>query len=195
MNLNNKGEISITLVILTLICMYFITGYYNAVKIGYSMDEIQSSLDIVGVATLEQIIDYEILKDEIYGLDNNNKMDYSGANLILNNYKDQIKSNYRSLISFNENIVPHYSIVSQEVYFERSKWGTGSSAEYKPQIVIETMVKLQINISPGHDNSESYIKNYYSSKENKNLSVLAVNSTKDGKTEIVIRSTVRNLYE
>jgi len=190
-----KGDISITLVILVLISLTFITGYYNAVKIEYSMDEIQSDLDIVGVATLEQIIDYKILKDEIYGLDSKNKVEYNGANLVLQNYKDQIKTEYRSLVSFNTDIVPRYSIVSQDVYFERSTWGTGNSGNSLPQIVIETVMRLQINISEGHDYTRVLERSFYSSKSNKNLQVLSVGKGNDGKTEIVIRSTVRSLYE
>jgi hypothetical protein len=192
--LNKKGEISITLIILVLTSMVFIAGYYNAVKINYAMDEIQSNLDIVGVSTLEKLTNFNILKDEIYGIDKQNKIDYYGANQVLKNYKDIIKTSYKNELNFDSSVIRSYSIVSQDIYFERSTWGTGNSRDQKPQIVLETVMKFIIKISRGHDYTSRLIRNFYSSKSNKNLQVLSVGSLSDGRTELVVRSAVRSIY-
>lgn len=191
---NQRGKISILLILLVLISLFFITGYYHAVRIGYAMDEIQSSLDIAGIATLNQVVNHQILKDELYGLDNQNKIQYNGASAVLGNYANQIKTEYRSLISFNEDLVPSHEILEQDVYFERSSWGTGSGGTI-PQIVIETVVRVRLNISRGHDYQQSLLKRYYSAKRDGTIHVLSVGSTTDGRTELVLRSTVKSLYQ
>lgn len=191
--LNNKGEISILLVILVLVSLFFATAYFNAIKIGYAMDEIQSNLDIAGVATLEKAINYEILKDEIYGLDKYNRIHYNGAEILLDNYENQITGEYSELLSFNRRIIRSYRINSQDVYFERSSWGTGSLGT-TPQIVIETIMTFELSISRGHDYQNVLSKVFYSSKKNSSIEVLSIGSTSDGTTELVIRSTVKSIY-
>lgn len=190
----NRGEISILLILMVLVCLYFITAYFNAVKISYAMDEIQSALDIAGVATLERAINDQILKDEIYGLDRHNSIHRSGANAILNDYAAQLKHDYRNLVSFNRALIPSFEIMTQDIYFEFSSWGSGHIGA-TPQIVIETVMRLRLNISRGHDYQNLLFSSFYSSKRNANIDILTIGSTVDGLTELVIRSTVKSIYQ
>jgi len=112
----------------------------------------------------------------------------------LKNYKDIIKTSYKNELNFDSSVIRSYSIVSQDIYFERSTWGTGNSGDQKPQIVLETVMKFIIKISRGHDYTSRLIRNFYSSKSNKNLQVLSVGSLSDGRTELVVRSAVRSIY-
>jgi len=191
---NRRGEISILLVIMVLISLVFIAGYFNMVKKSYAIDEIQSSLDIAGVASLERVVDHEFLKDEILAIDKNNKIDIVASTQNLSDYENQIKSEYRKLVSFNEDIIPTFNIVNQKVYFEQSSWGIGGTTAQKPQIVMETVMNIKLEISRGHDYSRILDAKFYSSKQNKSFDIISIGSSADGLTELTIRSTVRSVY-
>ena len=188
----NKGETSILLVIIIIITLIWISGYYKMVKEEFAMDEIQSILDITGITTLEKVIDHQLLKDELFGLDANNKMDISGANQVLSDYEDQIKREYRKSLKFNKKLIPSYTINVQDVYFENSNWGKEGVS---PQIVLETVMTLELNIGSGHDFLRENNRDFYSGKKNDVMKIESIGSTTDGKTEIIIRSTVRSVYE
>lgn len=189
-----RGEISITLIILVMVSLFFTSAYYSAIRVSYALDEIQSSLDIAGIATLKQAVNIRLLKDELYGLDLNNKMSHTGANAVLSNFASQIRSQYRGLITFNPDIITRFEILTQDVYFERSSWGTGSIGT-RPQIVLETVMRITLNINRGHDYQRSLQSIFFSSKRGGNIQILSVGSTTDGRTELVIRSTVKSLYQ
>lgn len=191
---SKKGEISILMVIMVFIALLFTSGYYNMVKKNFALSEIQSMLDVAGVATLENLINYGYLKDEIVAIDEHNKIDSRSGEEFFKDYEKQIKSEYIGLLNFNPQTVDSYTIEKQKAYFEVSSWGTGPGAKTVPQVVIETVISVRMDITAGTDYSKPFDASFYSSKEGETFSVYANGTTQDGLTELVIHSVVKTVY-
>ena len=191
---SKKGDISILLVIMVFITLLFTSGYYNLVKKNYALSEIQSMLDVAGTAVLEEVINYGFLRDEIVAIDENNQIDSKSSTKKLQDYEKQILSEYINLLVFNPNIVDSYTIEKPDAYFELSSCGTGKDYKEVPQIVVETVISVRMNVTAGVDYSKPFDASFYSSKKSSSFSVYSNGATQDGLTELVIYSVVKAVY-
>jgi len=191
---SRRGDVSILLVIMVFITLLFTSGYYNLVKKNYALSELQSMLDVAGVAVLEKVVNYGYLRDEIIAIDEHNQIDTETSTKLLKDYEKQIRSEYINLLDFNPDTIDSYTIEKQRAYFELSSWGTGKDMKTVPQIVVETVISVRMDVTVGTDYSKPFDASFYSSKEGSNFSVYSNGTTNDGLTELVIFSVVKSVY-
>lgn len=188
---NKKGEVSILFVILAITLVIYITGNLKLFEEQYAIDEIQSIMDTTGVSTLEKVIDFRILKDEMFGIDINNKMELNEANKILNNYEEQIRREYRNKLKFNKNLIDSWEIKVQDIYFENSSWG---KSDVSPQIILETILTVKLKAGIGTDTIANKDNSFYSGKKGSSIEIMTAGVANDGLIELTLRSTVRTVY-
>ena len=186
-----KGEVSLLFVILAVTLVIYITGNLKLFEEQYAIDEIQSIMDTTGVSTLEKVIDFRILKDEMFGIDINNRMEIGEANKVLNDYEEQIRREYRSKLKFNEKLIDSCDIKLQDIYFENSSWG---KKETSPQIILETIVTVRLKAGIGTDTIGNKNNSFYSGKKGSSIEIMSSGVTDDGLIELTLRSTVRTVY-
>lgn len=196
---NKKGAYTLLAVIFLFLICLTITAYSDMLKKNYTLNEVQSIMDMSGVSALESLVkdNKDELKEEILAVSKDDYIDTTNNSKKLKNYETIVFSKYKGLIA--ESIKKNSNIISiqvqnQDISFSNIKYGLGETNKARPQITLDTTAKVVINVSPNFDTLEKVTKKYWSARKNTEFQVVSVNATEDGKTELVIRSVSRLVY-
>ncbi|HCL4480277.1 TPA: hypothetical protein N2D99_002365 [Clostridium botulinum] len=193
-----KGSYSIISVIVVFIVVLAITAFADITSKAWTLNEVQSIMDISGVNALQSTIDTKILRDEIFGTDKDNGVDTTTGNVTLGDYKTKIVNKFiiemNKYVKTNNNIVA-FNVERADVDFTyNDTWGLGDSAKKRPQIVLDTVSTIRIKNSSKFDTLNGITKSIYSSRNNNTFTVTYAGTKEDGTIELIIRSVTRIVY-
>lgn len=200
---NKNGAYTLLAVIFLFLICLTITAYSDMLKKNYTLNEVQSIMDMSGVSSLEALVkdNKAELKEEILAVSKDDYIDTdtssSSKGKKLKNYDTIVFNKYKSLISdsikTNDNIIS-IQVQSQDISFSNIKYGLGETTKARPQITLDTTARVVINVSPNFDTIEKVTKKYWSARKNTEFQIISTNATEDGKTELIIRSVSRLVY-
>lgn len=178
-----RGSMGILFVILSLIAVLVITGFIDILRMQTMFNEVQSVMDVAGASALQAGVDQEELKNE---------------NLVVD--KSDVRVTYRELIAnvihTDVGTINEYSIYDNDIVIDvtNSNWGLGTSTKNRPQVILDVVMRVQIDKSVYFDTVNSITKTFYDSFSKEGFTVSYNGQTKDGNTELIIRSVTRIVY-
>lgn len=199
---NKKGAYTILGVIFLFLICLTITSYIDMLKKNYILNEVQSIMDMSGVSSLESVVNdsegnRDRLKEEILAVDKDDYIDTTNNNSRLKGYDDIIFNKYKKLIYKSiktNNNIDSITIQKQDISFSNVRYGLGKTSKKRPQITLDTTARVIANVSPNFDTIEKITKKYWSARKGTEFQVVSKNATKDGKTELIVRSVSRLVY-
>lgn len=177
---NTKGAFSILFVILIFIGVLIATAFMDMLVKSYTLQEVQSVMDVAGVSALQTGVDTRKLRVEIFDVD-----------------KHVVESNYKKLVSerMNEsNKILSHKFVRTNVETFTETWGLGVTGKSRPQALIDSTMIIVIENSPMWDLIPGANETFYNSRDGEYFDVTYLGKTKDGKVELSIRSVSRIVY-
>lgn len=199
---NQKGSISIIGIILTLILVTVLGGFVSMNKNSWVASETQSIIDTSSINALNNSIDKEKLKREVFAIKGTNASINTRTNAIT---RDDAKMNttIKNLFQTELNkqlktmsVIKSINIKSFSSSLELSSWGITSYGTNKPrpQLVLDSMLEITIDNVEKFDNLGSQMQSYFDAKSGTNK-VTVVNGTKqDGKIVLLVRCLSRISY-
>ncbi|WCF11731.1 hypothetical protein NDS46_30775 (plasmid) [Paenibacillus thiaminolyticus] len=177
---NRKGNFSILFVTLVFVGVLVATAFLDILFSSWSMQEIQSTMDVAGVSALRTGVDETKLRLEIFEVD---------KNVVENSYKRMV-SNF---LDNSEKIIDYrYTRTKVDSYVEN--WGLGVSSKARPQAIIDSSMVITVEGSSLFDMVPGAAKVFYDSRSGSNFEVKYVERTQDGDIQLAIRSVSRIVY-
>lgn len=179
---SKKGVLTIKYVILIMIGIITIVGFFDFTVKSYVFREIQSILDISGVSALQAGVDTTKLRDEIFDVN-----------------ESYVRKEYKRMIakSINEDeMITSFKMRDSDIDFHtyRSKWGVGVSNKTHYQAKLDSVARVRIKSSEIFDVHPYISKRYYNSFSNRYFTVQYNGTSENGETELLIRSVTRVVY-
>lgn len=177
---NKKGSFSILLVMLCFLGIVITTGLLDIIKTSMVLNEIQSIMDVSGVSSLKSGIDTQKIRLEIF--------DYDKV-ITEQNYRKMLYSSIKT-----GNTISEFQIDYIDIKEYKDNWGLGDSRKSRPQVILDNAIKLRLKSSSIFDNISAFQRTFYNSKSNGDFTITYNGQTKDGRTELIIRSVSRLVY-
>jgi len=177
---NTKGAFSILFVILIFIGVMIATAFMDMLVKSYTLQEVQSVMDVAGVSALQTGVDSRKLRVEIFDVD-----------------KNVVESNYKRLVSerMNESQkIINYRFVRTTVETFNENWGLGITGKSRPQALIDSTMVIVVENSPMWDLIPGANETFYNSRDGEFFDVTYLGTTQDGQVELSIRSVSRIVY-
>lgn len=197
---NKKGGFAIIGVIAIFIIVLTIAAYISILSKTFTLGEIQSIMDISGVSALEKVVREKELKEEIFAINDESKVDTVDKKAFkLEDCKAEITTVYDTLINkavnTNSNIT-YFKVNSHDVTFEYSGWGLGENASGKkrPQIILDTLATVKVKTSNAFNFNDSLERKFFNAKNNTSFTVNYQGKTENGESILLIRSVTRVVY-
>lgn len=190
-----KGSYSILMITLTLILSTIFIGYIDIARKTYAINEVQQRMDRAGLNALNKSIDKRLLQEEIFGIDNENYIDYnrymakSYEGKILKKYNEEV----RGTLS-NQEFVKDFSIKKSYVSFDSSVWGTGSTMKRRPQVTLNVVASVKVKNLGKLDVFGTNSQSFYDAKTGQNFTVTVESSGSDGYSSLLVQSATRVVY-
>jgi hypothetical protein len=179
--LNNKdGGFSILFVILIFIGIIVMVGFLDITVRSYTINELQSNMDVSGVSSLQSGIDKTKLRVEIFDVD-----------------KHIVEANYKKMISERLNEaenIESFHFIKTDVETFNSDFGLGKSSKTRPQALLDSTIVIVVDNSQMFDLVPGSYKMYYDSKSSDYFEIQYNGKTDDGKVELIVRSVSRLVY-
>lgn len=201
---NQKGDISLLGILIVLIGITMISGFFNITKKSWVKSELQSILDISTINALSQSIDRDKMREQIYQIKGTGKyIDMRGGNPVFGNdpsYKNVIKTNLSNELKKNikasNGTIISYNIKNFDSNLCYSSKGVNSnnSSQFKPQLYMEAVILLDIKNIKDFDDLNSYNLKFQNAISSNISSVTVVETKKDGITTIAVRTTSRIVF-
>ena len=194
----NKGAISILIVIFIFILVIAFDGLFGISTSMSSITGLQSKLDIAG---LNALYDSVALKDNQLGV-------VDGGGIITNDgqvnqavfegkFKNVIKRKYEDELRRIEFPGKNMKILKTDVDFEYSNFGIGfssssSTARQRPQIILESIISYDVASSSAFDELDRVKgKDIKSVRSGTTINITVTDSGRDGYQTIVVHSVTR----
>lgn len=202
---NQKGDISLLGILIVLIGITMISGFFNITKKSWVKSELQSILDISTINALSQSIDRDKMREQIYQIKGTGKyIDTRGGYPTYGDdsaYKDVIKTNLSNELKKNikasNGTIISYDIKHFDSNLEYNSKGVNSnnSSQLKPQLYMEAVILLDIKNVKDFDNLNSYNLEFKNAISSNISNVTVVETKKDGITTIAVRTTSRIVFK
>lgn len=202
---NQKGDISLLGILIVLIGITMISGFFNITKKSWVKSELQSILDISTINALSQSIDRDKMREQIYQIKGTGKYidirggyptygnDPSYKNVIKTNLSNELKKNIKAsngtIISYN---IKHFD---SDLYYTSKGVNSNNSPQVKPQLYMEAVILLDIKNVKDFDNLNSYNLEFKNAISSNISNVTVVETKKDGITTIAVRTTSRIVFK
>lgn len=195
---NQKGAYAIIAVILVFILIMMLAGFSDMMSKRFVINEVQGIMDSSGTNALKENVDYTLVRQEVLGTDSNNygdtenqRLNYSSElqNKIINAYKTELSRQMQS-----NSAVHDLQFDDVKVRFDYDTFGLGKSTKIRPQITLESIIRLHIKTYSQIDYAQGLSAMAYSSRDDSNFQVQYQGMTGDGEAEIVVRSVSRLVY-
>lgn len=175
-----EGASTILYVIIIFIAILIITAFTDMLIRSFTTSELQSSMDIAGVSSLQTGIDETKLRVEIFEVDSH-VVEATYKNLVMKqlNASEKVKS---------------YRFIRTDVENYNSNFGLGISKKNRPQALIDSTMIIVVESSQVFDFFPGAYKTYYDSKDSANFDISYLGKTEDGKVELSVRSVSRIVY-
>lgn len=201
---NKKGDVSLMGVIIVFIGITMIAAFFNTTKRTYIKSEIQSILDISTINALNNAIDKNAMREQIYrvkgtneyidkraGITTINHDSVNAKNVVTNNLSTELSKNIKTT-----GVIKNYKIENVETYLINSSQGVnyGSSATTRPQLYMDATISFEMEDIKTFDSLGSHnysIKNAFSGNSY-NITISGVE--KDGKVRLIARTTSRVVF-
>ena len=197
----NKGAISILIVIFIFILVIAFDGLFGISTSMSSITGLQSKLDIAGLNALYDSVDLNALKDNQLGV-------VDGGGIITNDgqvnqavfegkFKNVIKRKYEDELRRIEFPGKNMKILKTDVDFEYSNFGIGfssssSTARQRPQIILESIISYDVASSSAFDELDRVKgKDIKSVRSGTTINITVTDSGRDGYQTIVVHSVTR----
>lgn len=204
---NQKGDISLLGILIVLIGITMISGFFNIAKKSWVKDELQSILDISTINALSQSIDRDKMREQIYQIKGTGKYidmrggyptygnDPSYKNVIKTNLSNELKKNIKAsngtIISYN---IKHFDS-DLRITPKGVTSGFNIVPQVKPQLYMEAVILLDIKNIKDFDDLNSYNLEFKNAISNNISNVTVVETKKDGITTIAVRTTSRIVFK
>lgn len=200
---SSKGAFSILAVIVVFILVLGMTAFIDITTKTYILNEIQGNMDMAGITALHTAVDRNKLRAEMmaYSDGSNNSIDVDDRSGVVikrtSQYKTIISNKYKyelnKYVKANAHYIKSFTPVRVQVYFEYSDKGLGKSNMSRPQIVIDATYNAEIKVSEQFDIVGDFTKTMQDGFADKNFSLTQKGTTKDGYSNVVIRSVTRQV--
>lgn len=178
---NKKGNFSILFVTLVLISVLVVTAFVDILKESWSIQEVQSIMDVAGVSALRTGVDETKLRVEIFKVD---------TNLVESKFNQMVSNELEG----SEKIVDYRFVRTKVKQYAPENWGLGQTSKARPQAMIDSTMVITVEASPTFDMIPGTAKVFYDSKSQSDFEVTYNGRTQDGKIELTIRSVSRIVY-
>ena len=207
--LSNKKGSSIIYVIFAVIIVTIITAFLTMDKTSFLFNEIQSIMDSSATTSISYSVDKDKLKKEIlavgksYISSDGTKKSINQAELnqiIKENYLNQLDKN---IGRNNINGVMGYELVNFSTEMTYDNWGVNSkskktgivSAKKRPQIIMDSTVKVKLKSFSDFDTLGNYTMKMYNARKPANdITINVAGRTKDGEIILIVRTVARVVY-
>ena len=202
---NQKGDISLLGILIVLIGITMISGFFNITKKSWVKSELQSILDISTINALSQSIDRDKMREQIYQIKGTGKYidmrggyptygnDPSYKNVIKTNLSNELKKNIKAsngtIISYN---IKHFD---SDLYNTPKGVNSNNAPQVKPQLYMEAVILLDIKNIKDFDDLNSYNLEFKNAISSNISNVTVVETKKDGITTIAVRTTSRIVFK
>ncbi len=204
---NRKGAYSVMITILILTMVLVMTGYVDIMNKKWALSEVQTVMDTAGINTLQNQVNNNALRAEILSLDqgSNDVSDEDYADKETTTFTTAEQQRYKSdmALYYKNEIgrqitgrtnVTDYNVERVDVTFSYDKWGLGETQKKLPQITLDAVVRLHVKQTGVFDDYAGVQRTMYSARNNANFTVTYAGQTKDGETELIVRSVTRLVY-
>ena len=161
-----KGAFSILYLIITFIAIILAVGFSDMLVRSYTIEEVQSNMDIAGVSSLQTGIDNTKLRVQQFDVN-----------------KNVVESNYKKLVSErldDSTQIDSFKFVRTEVKVFNGKFGLGQTTKQRPQALIDSTMVIVVNNSQMFDLIPGSYRSYYNSYDNSYFDVNYLGKNEDG---------------
>lgn len=177
---NTKGNFSILFVILVMIAVLVVAAFLDIVSRSWTIQEVQSVMDVAGVSALRTGVDETKLRLEQFDVD---------ANVVESSYIRMITNQLEGSSKIND-----FRFIRTKVTKYNENWGMGQASKARPQAMIDSTVIITVEANPLFDLIPGTARWFYDSKSQTNFQVTYNGQTQDGEVELTIRSVSRIVY-
>lgn len=175
------GGFPIIFVILIFVGCMVAVGFTDLLVRNYTMDEVQSKMDVAGISSLQSGVNTEKLRVQEFVVD---------KALVKNNYMTMMRQTMQ-----NSDKIKDYKFYGEpKVDVINSKFGIGNSSQNRPQAIIDSTMIIVVDSSQVFDLIPGAYDRYYNSKDGQYFDVKYNGKNEDGKVELSVRSVSRLVY-
>jgi hypothetical protein len=175
-----EGTFAILYVILIFVGILVIVGFTDVLVRNYTIDEVQSNMDVSGVSALQAGVDKTKLRVGKFEVDDH---------AVISKYKQMMQNQLK-----NADKIKSFTFVRTKVELYNSDFGLGNTNRKRPQALIDSTMVIVVDSSQMFDLIPGAYQSYYNSFDDSTLDVNYLGKNDDGKVELSIRSVSRIVY-
>lgn len=175
-----EGAMTLLYVFLIFIALLVVIGFYDILIRSYTIDEIQSNMDMAGVSALQTSVDETHLRVGEFVID-----------------EHVAKGTFRATLTNTMNgadKILSYRFINSEVELYKDTFGLGQTSKSREQALIDSTIVIVVESSQIFDVVPGAYDTYYNSRDNAYFDVTYLGKTDDGKVELSVRSVSRVVY-
>ena len=197
-NKDDKGDSILLYIGVVLIICYAITLFSDLLIKTWVFNELQGKLDIASKNTLAKIFSTSALREEMFYINSNGYIDVATGNKVLSNYQDAVWKKFTSEINDSYTIGGVLvEVIPQKVNIslDSSTKGLGISKKSRPQLVLDTVLKVRVKASSKFDVFNNITYSFFTADSPGTINITYAGVTEDGKAELIVRTNRRMVYK
>lgn len=168
------------MVIITFIGIILAIGFTDILMRSFTIQEVQSTMDVAGVSALQIGVDQTKLRVEIFDVD-----------------EHVVESEYERMVSeilSQGDRIQSFHFIRTDVEQFTSNFGIGGTGKSRPQARLDSQMVIVVDNSQLFDLIPGAYKTFYDSKDGEYFDVNFNGITEDGNVELIVRSVSRVVY-
>lgn len=177
---NEEGSTTLMYVVLLLAVVVAIIGFMQILRESFIYREVNTAMDVAGIAALRGNVDDEKLRVEEFWIN-----------------EEQARRDYMMMMDeslANINHILDYRFQKTEISRDDDDWKLGITHKDHGQYTLKSVIIVRLKTNPYLDTIPRTSKRFYDARGDKNFEVQFVGVGADGVKEMAIYNTTRIVY-